>query len=57
LEKFSAENDEEEAPNDNTQQRSCHVERSEESLACSGSQRANPEMFRFAQHDTIKLGD
>ena len=42
---------------DDTQQRSCHPERSEGSLACSGSQHANPEMFRFAQHDTIELGD
>src|SRR6476619_2856518 len=43
--------------NDNTQQRSCHPERSEGSLACSSSHYGNPEMFRFAQHDTIQLGD
>ena len=43
--------------NDNTQQCSCHPERSEESLAGSCSQHANPEMFRFAQYDTIELGD
>jgi hypothetical protein len=42
---------------DNTQRRSCHPERSEESLGYSGSQHANPEMFRFAQHDTMELGD